>query len=105
MALHKNAKRNLRSNETQEENMTGTSGQNEMPQWLRSFLENQEQRRREEDELRREEMQMLRNLIEGRTQEVNSSEKSHANVPRPAVLEADISFSNFITWRRSWDDY
>ena len=102
------------------------------PQWLQIFLKEQEknralerqadiQRKQEEDHRRAEEMNTLREII---TSVNNSQQSSSSQVlqqpqasngedvrtklptpARPSTLDIDISYSKFISWRESWEDY
>ena len=79
------------------------------------------QRKQEEDHRRAEEMNTLREII---TSVNNSQQSSSSQVlqqpqasngedvrtklptpARPSTLDIDISYSKFISWRESWEDY
>ena len=104
----------------------------EIPTWLKTLLESQEQARKKDEEARqraeearqraeeardaahREEMQLLRDLITGNQNRIQNqpSFPSQAErpdkpslTPRPPLLQEDTTYSKFKSWRETWQDY
>ena len=97
----------------------------EIPTWLKTLLESQEQARKKDEEARqraeeardaahREEIQLLRDLITGNQNSIQQqpSFPSQAErpdkpslTPRPPLLQEDTTYSKFKSWRETWQDY
>ena len=107
----------------------------EIPAWLKTFLEHQEDSRARQDEARetaqqqqllahqqqmqaqQQQMQILQELITIQTNnrlanqpststQINSHRNDKtASTPRPTTLQEDTNYSKFISWRETWQDY
>ena len=93
----------------------------EIPAWLKTLLESQEQARKKDEEARqraeeardaahREEIQLLRDLITGNQNSIQQqpSFPSQAErpdkpslTPRPPLLQEDTTYSKFKLWRET----
>ena len=108
----------------------GTRKEPEIPEWLETLLLRQKQVLNRQEEIRaeneatreathREEIQLLRNMIASQNNSSstsstnqttqNNSESGHTGktnaVPRPPLLLEDTSYSKFLAWRETWQDY
>ena len=100
----------------------GSETASDVPSWLLTLLNHQEEQRRKDDEERRKrdetqfqiQMQVMQNMVASMGNTNNGSEppaaagamhKVSAAATRPSLLDVDVTYSKFIAWRSSWDDY
>ena len=107
----------------------------EITAWLKTFLEFQEDSQGRQDKARetaqqqqllahqqqihaqQQQMQILQELITIQTNDISANQQSTsiqinsrrndktASTPRPTTLQEDTNYSNFISWRKTWQDY